>query len=150
MLGRYSNRSDQGERIGEVLKSAPDAAVRPKIRTSPRTARRLESQEIDALVWAYSNGATVYELAQEFGIHRSTVSVVLEREGVARRQRLLDGDRLLLARDLYTAGNTLAQVGQVLGVSRSTVAHTLKSEGVQLRRRTATSLRGSSSRSRSG
>lgn len=85
---------------------------------------------------AYGNGATVYELARLFAIHRSTVSIVLERRGEARRRRLLDGERLLLAKDLYTAGNTLAQVGLAVGVSRSTVALTLTHEGLQLRRRT--------------
>ncbi len=117
VMGRYSNHADQGERIRGLVESTTQAAAVPKIRTVRRTARRLGIEEVSALVEAYRAGATVYDLARRFRIHRSTVSIVLERNGVSRRSVLLDGERLLQAASLYGAGQTLAEVGQVLGTA---------------------------------
>ena len=110
----------------------------PKVvrtRTPRKTARRLTTNEIAHLVEAYGGCSTVYELATQFAVHRSTVSAILERKGVSRRYRILDGDGLDQAADLYAAGKSLAQVGEVLGVSRSTVALALKRAGTGLRPR---------------
>jgi len=52
-----------------------------------KAPRKLNSEEILELVRGYQGGLTVYELATQSGIHRETVSVVLEREGVPRRGR---------------------------------------------------------------
>jgi transposase-like protein len=133
-MGRYSNHRDQAELIRGLIESAPKDAVEPKVRTIRKTARRLDVNEVGALVEGYLAGATVYDLARRFEVHRSTVSIVLERNGVSRRSRLLNGERVLQAASLYAAGSTLALVGRELGVSRSTVALALKRAGVQIRR----------------
>jgi DNA-binding transcriptional regulator PaaX len=80
-------------------------------------------------------GGTVYELAEEFGIHRGTVSTILEREGVSRRYRMMEGDRLKEAIAAYQSGKSLAAVGAELGVSMTTVRVAFNKAGVLLRPR---------------
>lgn len=131
----FSNRSDQGRSLRKLLQRPPSGLKTVRTRTPRKTARRLDAHEIDALVDGYRAGLTVYELACRFRIHRSTVSLILERQGVSRRYRRLEGERFSQAEKLYLAGRSLSQIGDELGVNRSTVALALKKAGVQLRPR---------------
>ncbi|UGQ56905.1 helix-turn-helix domain-containing protein [Rhodococcus pyridinivorans] len=100
----------------------------------PRANRKLERDEIEALVRRYREGATVYELAEEFGMHRQTVSAHLHREGVTLRSRVRMTPQLLArAIELYKAGWSTVQIGKELGVGTSTVGKALKRAGVQMR-----------------
>ena len=63
-------------------------------RKQPRQhQRRLTMTEITELMKEYQQGASVKELAQRFGIHRVTVTAVLQRHGVElRRSGLVPAD----------------------------------------------------------
>jgi len=50
----------------------------------------LKGAETERLAEAYLSGKTVYELGREFGIHRTTVGIILKRHGVPMRMRGLD------------------------------------------------------------
>jgi len=52
-----------------------------------KQCRRLTEAQIAELVEQYRSGLTVYELAEVFGIHRTTVGIILRRHGVARSER---------------------------------------------------------------
>ena len=52
---------------------------------SRRRAKLLTAAQISELVEAYKCGDSTYSLAQRFGIHRTTVTAHLERNGVGRR-----------------------------------------------------------------
>ena len=52
-----------------------------------KQCRRLSVAQIEGLVEQYRSGLTVYELAVVFGIHRTTVGIILRRHGVARSER---------------------------------------------------------------
>ena len=52
-----------------------------------KQCRRLTEAQIEELAAQYRNGLTVYELAGVFGIHRTTVGIILRRHGVARSER---------------------------------------------------------------
>lgn len=69
-----SNLCDEGERLRELLEMAPSGPFKPIPRTTRQTQRRLRRSEINELVTGYQSGATVYELAEQFGVHRNTVS----------------------------------------------------------------------------
>jgi hypothetical protein len=86
----FSNRSDQGRSLRKLLQGPPSAPRTVRSRSRRKTAHRLEPHEIDSLVEAYGAGTTVNELALQFSIHLSTVSVFLKRQGVPRRHRLLE------------------------------------------------------------
>jgi DNA invertase Pin-like site-specific DNA recombinase len=135
VIAMFSNRSDQGRSLRKLLRRPPSGPKPVRTRTARKTARRLSSPDVHALVEAYGAGSSIYELARQFGIHRSTVSAILERKGVSRRYRLLEDDRLDRAVELYAAGKSLTDVGAALGVNRSTVALALKKSGASLRPR---------------
>lgn len=52
-------------------------------------SRRLTGEEQPRLVSDYQAGQSVYDLAETFGIHRTTVAVLLRRNGVELRYRKL-------------------------------------------------------------
>ncbi|WP_052318964.1 helix-turn-helix domain-containing protein [Streptomyces pluripotens] len=85
------------------------------------------------LVTAYEVGATVYQLADRFGIERRTVSKILKRQGVATRwQRLSEAD-VDEAERLYAKGLSLARVAERLDVAADTVRLRLLKRGVKMR-----------------
>lgn len=71
---------------------APPAGFRRQIKV-------LNDAEAGRLAEAYLSGKTVYELGCEFGIHRTTVGIILHRRGVPmRRQGLREEQRSEIAR----------------------------------------------------
>jgi transposase-like protein len=135
VLGCYSNLGDQGERLRELLEMTPSEPPKPILRTNRQVQHRLRDTQPDQVVAGYQAGATVYELAKKFGIHRHTVSDILERHGVARRYRKLSAEQLALACALYENGSSLTQVGRQLDHSAETVRQALMKAGVAIRTR---------------
>jgi hypothetical protein len=100
---------------------------------SAGTARRLTEDEVAALTEGYQEGATVYDLAARFKIHRTTVSGHLHRRGVEMRRKGLDQDRIDQAAVLYTQGWPLARSGRKFAVDDGTVWLALQARGVRMR-----------------
>jgi transposase-like protein len=102
-----------------------------------RDARRLNPDEIDELVATYRSGATVPQLVEEFGLHRTTVLAHLERRNVPRRPHVakLTRDDIGLAADLYKRGQSLAAIGRAFGVNAETIRKGLLQAGVAIRAR---------------
>jgi hypothetical protein len=59
--------------------------------------RRLRGPEIDELVSGYGTGSTIYELAEQFGGQRHSVSEILEQRGVSRRYQKLSPEQIATA-----------------------------------------------------
>jgi len=133
IIGRYSNHCEQGERLQHLVEMAPNGLSRADVQTKKQIHRRLRPPEIDELVASYRAGATVYQLANEFQIHRATVSLLLERQRVPRRNRPLSPAQIEKARMLYATGQSLAKVGSVLGCDANTVRLALVRVGVRMR-----------------
>lgn len=95
--------------------------------------RRLHKTEIADLVRQYRQGATVYELADSFGIHRTTVSDHLRRQCVRLRGHRMTGSEIDQAAALYQAGLSLARVGERLGFDGKTIMNALHAKGVRMR-----------------
>ena len=132
LLGRYSNRTSWIKRIP----SPPKVAIRNRsttVRTRGPVARKLSSQQVTELVKAYQEGQTVYALADQFGIHRTTVSAHLHRRGVSLRRPGLAPDDIVLAERLYAEGWSLARIGNRLDADAHTVRRVLKAGGVRMR-----------------
>ena len=99
--------------------------------------RRLPVDSILELVRAYEVGATVPDLVERYGIHRTTVLAHLERQGVPRRPnrfKLTEG-QLAEASQLYAKGWSLIPLGKRFGVDDGTMRKALLREGVMLRPR---------------
>jgi DNA-binding IclR family transcriptional regulator len=70
--------------------------------------------EISKLIKEYEQGASVKELAQRFGIHRTTVTKQLQQHGVELRRAGLTSDDVTTASVLYADGWSLANWGASL------------------------------------
>ena len=97
------------------------------------TVRRLVPDEVAALVDGYQAGATVYELADRFGINRKTVARYLHRQGVKMRRQGLTAKQVAEAAQLYERGWSLAQIADRYGVWSRTVHLALLARGVKMR-----------------
>jgi DNA-binding NarL/FixJ family response regulator len=98
------------------------------------TARELRECEVAELVTGYQAGATVYELAKRFKIHRTTVSQHLQRQGVPMRGRSLSEEQVTIAAQLYRQGWSVAKIGERFEVDQTTVWRVLRERGVVMRR----------------
>jgi hypothetical protein len=96
--------------------------------------RRLGPDELTELVAAYREGVPVEELAESFGVNRTTVLGHVRRQGVPKRnrRRALLGDDLDRAVKLYSEGRSADWVAGELRVAASTVRRALKDAGVSL------------------
>ena len=106
-------------------------------RLSNPPQRRLSPTDIDDLVNAYRAGATISQLAVEFGIHRTTVAGHLDRHGVPRHSELTvwDDDILREAAEMYATGLSLTDVAHQFGIDAQTVANRFRRAGVAVRPR---------------
>ena len=106
-------------------------------RLSNPAQRRLSPTDIDDLVEAYKAGATISQLAVEFGIHRTTVAGHLDRRGLPRQSERTAWDEQILTRaaELYATGFSLADVADQFGIDAQTVANRLRRAGVAVRHR---------------
>jgi hypothetical protein len=73
--------------------------------------RRLRADELDELAEAYLAGVSLSELSDRFRKNRKTISTGLERRGVARRYRLIEGERLQQVVQGYQDGRSVASIG---------------------------------------
>ena len=112
--------------------------------------RRLSPTDIHDLISAYQAGATISQLADDFGVHRTTVAGHLDRHRVARHneQTAWDIEILRQAAELYATGLSLADVADQFGVDAQTVASRFRRAGVAVRPRRGWTLRGHSEQER--
>ncbi|WP_159622039.1 hypothetical protein [Ruania rhizosphaerae] len=73
------------------------------------------------------------QIAARHGIHRVTVSEVLNRSDTAKRPRGMNSTQVSLAAKLYESGESLATVGAKFGFNAATVRTALMSIDVQMR-----------------
>jgi len=130
LLGRYSNWTNWTKRVEQASSSRRSAT---EAHTQRGVVRRLDPESVAALVAGYRAGATVYELAERFKIHRTTVSDHLYREGVKMRGVGLDLAHVERAVSLYDQGWSVARIGSQLGANGGTVWRALRAQGVQMR-----------------
>lgn len=89
----------------------------PVVGKSRQTQTRLNASNRAALLAAYSQGEPVQALADRFGVHRGTVSVLVRRAGLPRHGLGLPESTRRQAARLYAEGLTLPQVAARLGIS---------------------------------
>jgi lambda repressor-like predicted transcriptional regulator len=101
--------------------------------SSHRHKQYLSPSQINELIGAYETGATTKELGELYGIHRTTISAILKRNGVALRFQSLGAKDIALAQELYQSGLSLAKVSSRFSCHPNTVRLALKDHGVQMR-----------------
>ena len=135
---RRSKRSDKAPETGDSTPvSGPSHGPRNlRGRLSNPVQRRLTETDLDDLVAVYQAGSTIDEIAERFGLHRTTVMELLERRGVPRRTpRKLSDRSVAEAARRYDSGETLAEIADRLGVAPSTLTRELRLAGVPIRPR---------------
>ena len=83
----YSNPKAELEALPKLLARATSTRRPHKQPISRQTQIRLDPHQVTALAAAYRDGQTVKELAQRYGVHRTTVSALLRRLDVELRRR---------------------------------------------------------------
>ncbi|RFS84419.1 hypothetical protein D0T12_18440 [Actinomadura spongiicola] len=129
------NATAQVSALESLIAKLPDitAPLVEQKRPTPRRAKQLKAEQATELVQAYEAGATLHQLAARFGIHRATVSNILNRHRVKTRWRRLTEEDIDEAACLYEEGLSLARVAEQLGVSADGVRYQLRKRGVKMR-----------------
>ena len=105
-----------------------------KVNAYTQDQKRLSDEEIRQIAEKYSAGASTYELAAEFGCHRSTISRALKKSGIevtheaSKRQALTE--RVL---EMYEGYMRPVDIGKELGINVTTVRKILHENGVHIR-----------------
>jgi DNA-binding transcriptional regulator LsrR (DeoR family) len=130
------NTRAQLQHLQHVATHLPDLAApvaKQEREPTHARARRLKDQQVKELTAAYEAGATLRQLAGQFGIERRTVGKVLKRNGVEVRWRRLTEADVDEAERRYAQGLSLVKVADRLGVNDDTVRLRLLKRGVQMR-----------------
>lgn len=128
-------RCAKNERIVDLVFRAPKAD-RQHSHVMSRRLRRLTEVQVRELAEAREAGMEINDLAERFGIDRSTVITHLRRAGVPGRKRQgrsLDPCGLLAAGELYAQGASLVEVGVAFDVDRRYLRKVLPEAGFALR-----------------
>jgi len=117
----YSNPAGRGEQLQRVVRDASSVQPAEAPRRPRQRQRRLSATETAELIKAYERQIPVKDLAKQFGVHRSTVTALLQGNGVALRQAGLAREVVPMAARFYSQGWSLAQLGAKFGVDSTTV-----------------------------
>ena len=86
------------------------------------------------IAMAYEAGSTVPDIAEQFGLHKQTVSGVLQRLGVKiRDRRFFTEEQMESVCEQYRAGASLGQLAKLYGCYPTTIMRTLQRAGVPRR-----------------
>lgn len=131
-MGAYSNQTEQIKRIQRCItlfrKSWPArAASQPPARH--RVDARLDNPQIGRLLAEYRAGRSGRELAERYGLARSTVIELLRKHGVAVRHPRVTAAEQAEMVALYQAGLRQIEIAARFGRSKGNVWHVLKRAG---------------------
>ena len=120
---------------GHLEKQAPEAITSSDYRLNGsirQRQRRLTEAQVADMVAKYKAGATVYELAAEFGCHRATVAERLKKSGIVMRgqspaSEVIDSMELLCA-----TGMSSQEIRKQLGFCANTVRNCVRACKVPL------------------
>jgi hypothetical protein len=110
--------------------TSPDYQLLGPIR---QRQRRLTEAQVIEMAARYQEGATVYELAADFGCNRTTVAARLKKVGIVMRCQSPTSEAIDLMVRLYASGLSLLKVGEQLGFCANTVRNCLRERRIQAR-----------------
>jgi hypothetical protein len=94
----------------------------------------LDAAQVDELVTMYRDGKTMREVAEHFGVHRTTVAIHLRRRSVPVRRGKLSAAQVAEIGALYDQGFTLAEIGARFNVGQDTARRAVLDSGGVIRR----------------
>lgn len=105
-------------------------------RATRQHQQRLAPAEVEELAALRRAGAEINDLAERFGVHRSTVMSHLSRAAVPQRRRqgrTLTPEQIQSAGRLYASGLSLVEVGERFNVDKRYLRRVLPEAGFTLR-----------------
>ena len=90
--------------------------------------RRLTTAQVAEMAAKYEAGATVYELAADFGCHRTTVADRLKKSGIEMRLQSPSPNAIESMVQLFKSGLSPQEIGEQLGFCANTVRDSLKGQ----------------------
>jgi transposase-like protein len=115
-----------------VLARSTDQSQHPAGRHR-QAQRRLSAEQAEQLAAAYEAGASVKDLAAQWGIHRTTVAAQLRQAGVRLRGTGVPANCLDDAVQLYRDGWSCQRLAERYDCNATTVWKVLQQAGVRLR-----------------
>lgn len=103
-------------------------------RPQRQVQRRVTAELLDGLASGYLSGLEMQELAELFGLHRTTVARQLKQLGVPLRGQSLTPEQIRDVVRLYAQGHAMRRIAERLGCDYETVRRALKAEGVERRK----------------
>ena len=85
------------------------------------------------LIDAYVSGTPVNQIAERFGVHRTTITKIVTSAGIKVRSQPLATSTRKEARRLYDSGRSLAQVAEQVSVSSSAIRSAVLLTGGNMR-----------------
>jgi IS30 family transposase len=109
-----------------------NTAIATKIERNQK--HRFSTEETEGMIEDYTNNKlTVYQLAEKYGCHRTTVSKLLKENGVdVTVAKMKDEDAAEAAR-LYESGLSLRDIEKKMRVCKTTISRALARAGIELR-----------------
>ena len=114
---------------GHLEKQAPEVITSSDYRLNGsirQRQRRLTEAQVGEMAAKYKAGATVYELAVEFGCHRATVAERLKKTGIAMRLQSPGTVDIQSMEILYESGLSYPEIGRQIGYTANTVRNYLR------------------------
>jgi hypothetical protein len=134
VIAMFSNPSDQGERLRQLVEVASRRPKGVRVQTTRRvSSRHLRVPQVREIVAEYLAGSTVYELSEQFAIRRQRVSTILKREGVQVRRPVFTQEEITTAKDLYSLGYSCQAIANQLGRNHGTIWRALTKMGTKMR-----------------
>lgn len=121
-----------------VLVDGPELTIQPPNRRYLGTAASDHQPGYDQakqVIAGYRSGATVYQLGDQFGIDRKTVSRILRRHNIPMRRTSLTPEQLDQAIQLHRNGWSTAQIAEHFDTTQRTVQRRLAERGIMMRTR---------------
>ncbi len=137
LVEAYSNRSADAVLFRKLARAKPSRSADETQPRVPHKARRLTDHETGVFVDAYLNGESISELAQQLGVHRATLHVLVRKLELRRPSKGLWADDQVATAVVraYRGGQTMAEIGKTHAVSANTVRRMLMMAGEPLRPR---------------
>ncbi len=121
---------------GHLEKQAPEVITSSDYRLNGpirQQQRRLTEAQVVRMAARYQEGATVYELASEFGCNRLTVAERLKKNGIAMRGQSPTSQNIDAMVRLHSSGLSPMEIGKQIGFCANTVRNSLQGRQIPLR-----------------
>ena len=133
LVGRYSNYVEQikrTKRLTMLSRRAFPARSVPAPAPVRRVSLRLDEELVQQLLADYQAGRTGRELAEQYGLARSTVIELLRKHGVAVRYPRVTPEEAAEMVRLHRSGVRQVDIAAQFGRAPGNIWHVLKRAGV--------------------